>query len=161
MKKYFYLLGLISLFVIAQSCTNHSKSCNSDSNECNSILKVINAKTEPTAVEKIVKSNAFIDVDINRLAKQTAKGTRADNASDISKSKAAIYRFYSHVHVNDNNQYECTLKSAKEINVSQDVFDALQNNLDEMNKAIELCSKNGEKMNVMPITNKYLESLLK
>lgn len=161
MKKNYYLLGLLSLFVIAQSCTNHSKSCNSDSNECNRILKISNAKTEPTAVEKIVRSNAFIDVDINRLSEQTAKGTRADNASDISKAKAAIYRFYSHVHVNGNNQYECTLKSAKEINVSQDVFDALQNNLDEMNKAIELCSKNGEKMNVMPITNKYLESLLK
>ena len=161
MKKYFYLLGLISLFVIAQSCTNHSKSCNSDSNECNSILKISNAKTEPTAVEKLVRSNAFIDVDINRLSEQMANGTRADNASDISKAKAAIYRFYSHVHVNGKNQYECTLKSAKEINVSQDVFDALQNNLDEMNKAIELCSKNGEKMNVMPITNKYLESLLK
>ena len=148
MKKNYYLLGLLSLFVIAQSCTNHSKSCNSDSNECNRILKISNAKTEPTAVEKIVRSNAFIDVDINRL-------------SDISKAKAAIYRFYSHVHVNGKNQYECTLKSAKEINVSQDVFDALQNNLDEMNKAIELCSKNGEKMNVMPITNKYLESFLK
>ena len=66
MKKYFYLLGLISLFVIAQSCTNHSKKCSSDSNECNSFLKISNAKTEPTAVEKIVKSNAFIDVDINR-----------------------------------------------------------------------------------------------
>lgn len=161
MKKNYYLLGLLSLFVIAQSCNSNSKECNSDSNECNSILKISNAQTEPTAVEKLVRSNAFIDVDINRLSEQMANGTRADNAPDISKAKAAIYRFYSHVHVNGNNQYECTLKSAKEINVSQDVFDALQNNLDEMNKAIELCSKDGKKMNVMPITDKYLESLLK
>ena len=45
--------------------------------------------------------------------------------------------------------------------IKENKDNAYQNNLDEMNKAIELCSKNGEKMNVMPITDKYLDSLLK
>lgn len=136
-------------------------SCGSDTKDAALLQKVVAVPTEPSAVEKIVKSNSFIDIDINDVAKQLATGTRAVNTNDLAMTKAAVYRFYSHVRLNADHQYECTLTSAKDINVSQNVFDVLSKNLDDMNKFIKESSKSGQSVEVPKITEDYLNSLLK
>lgn len=136
-------------------------SCGSDTKDAALLQKVVAVPTEPSAVEKIVKSNSFIDIDINDVAKQLATGTRAVNTNDLAMTKAAVYRFYSHVRLNADHQYECTLTSAKDINVSQNVFDVLSKNLDDMNKFIKESAKSGQSVEVPKITEDYLNSLLK
>ena len=136
-------------------------SCGSDTKDVALLQKVAAVPIEPSAVEKIVKSNSFIDIDINDVAKQLSTGTRATNSNDVAMTKAAVYRFYSHVRLNADHQYECTLTSAKDINVSQNVFDVLSKNLDDMNKFIKESSKSGQSVEVPKITEDYLNSLLK
>lgn len=136
-------------------------SCGSDTKDVTLLQKVAAAPAEPSAVEKIVKSNSFIDIDINDVAKQLATGTRAANSNDLAMTKAAIYRFYSHVRLNKDKLYECTLNSAQDINVSQNVFDILSKNLDDMNQYIKEAKNSGQEVVVPEITDEYLNSLLK
>lgn len=154
MKKYI-------LLVLVGILTTVFYGCDSDTKDVALLQKVVAIPTEPSAVEKIVKSNSYIDIDINDVAKQLATGTRAANTNDLAMTKAAVYRFYSHVRLNADHQYECTLTSAKDINVSQNVFDVLSKNLDDMNKFIKESAKSGQSVEVPEITEDYLSSLLK
>ena len=67
MKK-FVLYILSAVFIITLN------SCDSESNDATIVQKIAAVSTEPTAVEKIVKNNSFIDIDINHAAKQAAMG---------------------------------------------------------------------------------------
>lgn len=62
MKK-FVLYILSAVFIIPLN------SCDSESNDATIVQKIAAVSTEPTAVEKIVKNNSFIDIDINHAAK--------------------------------------------------------------------------------------------
>lgn len=118
MKKLITCIFVLSAFIVLSSCDSDS--------DPTAIQKIAAIKTEPTAVEKIINNNSFIDIDLSQISKQIAMGTRAAKAEDLAKTKAAIYRFYSHVHLNENKQYVCLINSAQEINVSQNVFDTLK-----------------------------------
>ena len=150
MKKFvLYILSTVLIITL--------NSCDSESNDATIVQKIAAVSTEPTAVEKIVKNNSFIDIDINHAA----MGTRATDTEEMAKAKAAIYRFYSHVRLNESKQYECTLTSAKEINISQNLFEALLQNLEAMNSFIKEGTKSGQNVVAPEITEEYLNSLLK
>ena len=149
MKKLITCIFVLSAFIVLSSCDSDS--------DPTAIQKIAAIKTEPTAVEKIINNNSFIDIDLSQISKQITMGTRAAKAEDLAKTKAAIYRFYSHVHLNENKQYVCLINSAQEINVSQNVFD----NLDETNSIIEQTIDSGNNIIVPEITTEYLNSLLK
>lgn len=153
MKKLITCIFVLSTFIVLSSCDSDS--------DPTAIQKIAAIKTEPTAVEKIINNNSFIDIDLSQISKQITMGTRAAKAEDLAKTKAAIYRFYSHVHLNENKQYVCLINSAQEINVSQNVFDTLKKNLDETNSIIEQTIDSGNNIIVPEITTEYLNSLLK
>ena len=73
---------------------------------------------------------------------------------------AAVYRFNIHVSVVDGLYY-CSLKNGAEINISEDLFKYMIDNLEEMNGSIKEYAEKGEKVNVIEPTEEYLESLLK
>lgn len=110
MKKLITCIFVLSAFIVLSSCDSDS--------DPTAIQKIAAIKTEPTAVEKIINNNSFIDIDLSQISKQITMGTRAAKAEDLAKTKAAICRFYSHVHLNENKQYVCLINSAQEINVS-------------------------------------------
>lgn len=153
MKKLMTCIFVLSAFIVLSSCDSDSAPT--------AIQKIATIKTEPTAVEKIINNNSFIDIDHSHISKQITMGTRAANAEDLAKAKAAICRFYSHVHLNEKKQYVCLINSAQEINVSQNVFDTLKKNLDETNSIIEQAFDSGNNIVVPEITTEYLNSLLK
>ena len=74
--------------------------------------------------------------------------------------KAVLYRFYSHVKTIDGKNI-CSLKDAREINVSENLFSILQKNLKAGNDWVERCKEEGKEVVVMEITDEYLNSLLK
>ena len=153
MKKLITCIFVLSAFIVLSSCDSDS--------DPTAIQKIAAIKTEPTAVEKIINNNSFIDIDLSQISKQITMGTIAAKAEDLAKTKADIYRFYSHVHLNENKQYVCLINSAQEINVSQNVFDTLKKNLDETNSIIEQTIDSGNNIIVPEITTEYLNSLLK
>ncbi len=111
---------------------------------------------------QLVESGEYIDLDIKTLALSNSvnQGVTRSLKDDSDKAFAALYRFYSHVTVVDD-QYICDLKSGKDINVSERVFNELSNSLAEMNRHIGEAKAKGEPVHVSVPDSAYLESLLK
>ena len=115
-------------------------------------------------IRAYVESNDFIDVDYKAIEYATINPTssRAENVTeeDHAKMMAAVYRFQKHVSVIDG-LYSCSLKNGAEINISEELFKSMIDNLEEMNSFIKEYTEKGEKVNVIEPTEEYLESLLK
>lgn len=123
----------------------------------------IPAQPSGELIRAYVENNDFIDVDYKAIeyAAINPTSSRAENVTeeDHAKMMAAVYRFNKHVSVIEG-QYSCSLKNGAEINISEELFKAMIDNLEEMNTFIEECAKKGKKVNVIEPTEEYLESLL-
>lgn len=145
---------IIALFIITTIC-----SCQSELD--NTIQNVSTIQTETNAVKKYVDENTFIDLDVTALAKEIASpDTRtAVDLDKVAQMKAAIYRFYSHVEL-EEGVYVCHLSAASDINVSESVYQALLENLNAMNSSIQKAKEAGQEINLPEVNEAYLNSLL-
>lgn len=152
-KKIVLLLMAISFMTITYSC---------QADLDDTLQNISSVETNAATVKKYVNENIYIDLDVYQLVKDVASPkTRASvNIDQIAQMKAAIYRFYSHVQV-VNGFYKCSLKAASDINVSEGVYTALLNNLNDMNKKIQKAIDKGISFNVQEADEEYLNSLLK
>lgn len=139
MKKLFYVLTILLMIGCAPTINNNTAS-----------------QIDKTAKD-YVKSNAFLDFDIDNLDVQTRS---AQNVVDNEMFKAALYRFYRHVK-NINGYDECDIKSGKDINVSDKVFSYLINNMNSYNQLIKDAKDKGENTITKPLDESYFENLLK
>ena len=125
---------------------------------------VLQNKPSSELVRAYALSDDFLDVDYQAIEYATINPTssRTEDVTeeDHAKMKAAVYRFNKHVSVVDGLYY-CSLKNGAEINISEDLFKYMIDNLDEMNGFIKEYTEKGEKVNVIEPTEEYLESLLK
>lgn len=134
-------------------------SCNSENNQLDILIK---SESDNNLVQTYVKENRFIDVDIMDVSNKlmdidTKSGTL--NEDELAQAKAAIFRFYSHVTIEDG-YYICTIKSAEGINVSQKTFDELLNGLRILNKGVEKAKQDGLPVKLREPSKEYLNSLL-
>lgn len=152
-KKIVLLLMAISFMTITYSC---------QADLDDTLQNISSVETNAATVKKYVNENTYIDLDVYQLVKDVASPkTRASvNIDQIAQMKAAIYRFYSHVQV-VNGFYKCNLKAASDINVSEGIYTALLNNLNDMNKNIQKAIDKGISFNVQEADEEYLNSLLK
>lgn len=128
----------------------------------NVMQTIATVQTETNAVKKYVDENTFIDLDVMALAKEIASPDTqaAIDLDKVAQMKAAIYRFYSHVEL-EEGVYVCHLSAASDINVSESVYKALLDNLNAMNSSIQKTKETGQEINVPEINEAYLNSLLK
>lgn len=141
---------------------------------CKSGNKTEDKSTESTAetpqmtdtpkglVKKYVEDNTYIDVDIPSIAYSLANPSAVSgtiSGDDMAKAKAAIYRFYKNVSIVDG-YFTCSIQSGSDINVSDNVFTALSENLNEMNSHIKEAKAKGETVNLFEPDENYLNSLL-
>ena len=59
MKKLITCIFVLSAFIVLSSCDSDS--------DPTAIQKIAAIKTEPTAVEKIINNNSFIDIDLSQI----------------------------------------------------------------------------------------------
>lgn len=85
MKKLITCIFVLSAFIVLSSCDSDS--------DPTAIQKIAAIKTEPTAVEKIINNNSFIDIDLSQISKQITMGTRAAKAEDLEKRKQLFIVF--------------------------------------------------------------------
>lgn len=126
-----------------------------------SLEAVLDTPVNKVQVKSLVENNDYLDVDVDELTKTLS--TRSKNHIDttaLSKMRAALYRFYSHVKVTDG-KYVCDLKNAEEINISERLYETISNNLAQMNSWIEESKKNGKEVMIQEVNEEYLNSLLK
>lgn len=120
-------------------------------------------KPSSELVRSYVESNDFIDVDVKAIEysaiNPASSRSKMVTEEDQAKMIAGIYRFYKCVSVIDG-LYSCSLRSGADINVSEDMFILMLNNLEEMNGFIKKAKAKGETVHVMEPTEEYFESLL-
>ncbi len=117
--------------------------------------------THAASVKEYVDNNAFIDVDVEALVNIVANPDLRSsvNKDDVAKMKAAVYRFYSNVKIEDG-YYTCNIPDGAAINISETVFSALKENLDEMNSAIKVARDEGREVKISEPDSTYLNSFL-
>lgn len=150
--KIYILVLLLCLPVIITGCAKNQEN----------VVKIDDKDVKgETRTRSYVESGEFIDVDIKTLALSNAVNRRMTrtHTEEEDKAYAALYRFYSHVTV-ENDKYICSLKSGKEINISETLFNDLIKSLDDMNKLIEENQAKGERVIIDVPDSTYLESLL-
>lgn len=138
--------------------------CANEANEPVSITDLANSVEAPEGlVRTYVDNNTYIDVDVPSIVAGLVNpsGRSASvNADDFAKMKTAIYRFYKNVSLEDG-YYVCSIQNGSEINISENVFNALHDNLDQMNAFIKEVKNKGETVHIMEPDEAYLNSLLK
>lgn len=153
MKIYSIIIVLTSVLLL-NGCNNNSNSYIKNSDNENT--------TQPMSAKEYVENNTYINVDIIAISNALSNSLSRDNSiseEDMAKTKAAIYRFYKNVTM-DNGIYSCNLTSGEEINVSSEVFSVLLDNLNEMNKSAQEIRDKGGKIEMSVPDENYLNSLL-
>ncbi|MDE6142458.1 MAG: hypothetical protein K2F94_00100 [Muribaculaceae bacterium] len=150
---------IIPLFVaiILSACGNVDNS---------NVDNTVNYSGEGSLARRIIDENTFIDFDMKELTEETVitahSKTRLSSPKHMEASaeaKAATYRFYSNIKI-ENNQLIQTAKSGKELNMSEKVFNAYMDNIDELNRFAREAIERGDSIVIPEITDEYLNSLL-
>lgn len=143
--KNIQVLTVALLFALA-GCAKKEK-------ESSLLMGPITSVTTTVSARQYAETDSFLNVD--------ARGKSISELSDTSKAKlkAAVYRFYKHVSLN-NDHYSTTLKTGSEIKMSDDLFSFLKEDLDRLNTQIEQSKKTGKKYELPEVTPEYLNSLI-
>ncbi len=150
-------LFLILAFPLIAGCANREKA---PAPVMDGVVLPIKPSSE--LVRDYALSNDFIDVNFKAVEKATLNpASRSEDVTeeDFAKVWAAAYRFYRHVSLEDS-MYVWDINNGADINISEEIFNAFTNNLDEANAAVKEWNAKGEKVDLRPITEEYLESLL-
>lgn len=125
---------------------------------------LVEQESNSNKIEQYADVDEFIDVDIADVSKRltdtaTKSGDMNVEEKEMAQVKAAIYRFYSHVTLEEGH-YVCTIKDAQEINVSPKTFEELLEGLDILNKGIDKAKEDGIPGEPQEPSQQYLNSLL-
>lgn len=140
--KFSYYLSLLFTVLFFCSCSQENKS--------------ESQTPAPLTAKEYVENNVYIDV---KDFGETLTSARKNDPERVAQMKAANYRFYSHVKVVDN-QYVCDLTSADQINLSPAMFTKMLNALKSTNEEIRKSEAEGRKVELGPLGEEYLNSLL-
>lgn len=153
MKKIWIPLAVFTVVLIS-SCQQHTDKKQEVINQADSSLSAGGDKPE-IDIRKLAHSDVFIDADL----KEPIQINKIP-VTEVPKFKAAVYRFYSHVKL-EKGKYVCALKNGKEINISEKIFSAFLNNMNELNQQAAKARAGGGNMQMSEIDDAYLNSLLK
>lgn len=158
------ILSLSAVLLLAMTaCTSMSESSSVSSagipseTELAESLPVVKAK-------ELVDNNTYIDVDpewFDNQARLSPNTAHLEHPREFEMLRAATYRFYSRISLLDG-KLVCSAKKASDINVSERVFNYMNDNFNETNRIEEEGLKNlGKEYTPILPPAAYLEALLK
>ena len=152
MKINSFLL-IVSLLVVG--CTNKVDV------PAQEVDEIVVMKAPASLVQQYVLSDTFIDVDAKAFSEiiTNPDSLSAVSSDDIAKMKAALYRFYKNVRLEDGI-YICDIEDGKSINISESLFVTLKDNLQKMNDGVKKASEKGIEVVQSKPDSAYLNSLL-
>lgn len=125
----------------------------------------------------IEKDNMYIDVDFDFVGEALNKHVRENRDKMLSDpqiafraimkeypqefemSRAAWHRFFSNGKIVDH-VWECSAKTASELNMSERAFNFMANSMKEMREKLEEDKAEGGIIHDMPVTQGYLDGLI-
>lgn len=143
-KSIFYLCSLFLVLGCSERTNKEARSIDDS--------ELISAKA-------LVENNDYIDVDKDALNFSEMIGN--DDAASVegNKIKAAYYRFFQHVKLEDG-RYVCDVEDAKDLNISPRLFNALLKEIEQVNVEIENAEKENIPITIPELNEEYLQSLL-
>jgi predicted HTH transcriptional regulator len=150
------------LLLIAIAVTAGSLGCNKNSSKpITPTQQAIQVRTLSTVnvslrVKELVKNDDVIDVDVAKISDPSAKLSDEDYA----KVRASIYRFYKNVKLQDGQYVYYGSTNPDTVKLSSRLLKAFTKNLNDMNNEIEKAKAKGKTIDLPPIDNHYLNSLL-
>ncbi|MDE5836344.1 MAG: hypothetical protein K2H50_05005 [Paramuribaculum sp.] len=152
MKINSFLL-IVSLLVVG--CTNKVDV------PAQEVDEIVVMKVPASLVQQYALSDTFIDVDAKAFSEiiTNPDSLSTVNSDDIAKMKAALYRFYKNVKLEDGI-YICDIEDGKSINISESLFVTLKENLQKMNDGVKEAHEKGIEVVQSKPDSAYLNSLL-
>lgn len=120
---------------------------------------VLSVPCDAACIQTYMRENVYIDVDIKALARAICAGEEVD-ARLMAQAKVALYRYFSQVTV-EGGHYRCEMSSGDGMALSPRLFDALQENLQEMNRGVDAMRRRDATLQLPPVDSAYLQSLLR
>lgn len=157
-RRYLYIESMKRVKILCACLVMLLSACSESSTEGGTVGRSAYA-VDTAVVQKYLRENVYIDVDMKTLARAVAAGDKVD-AVDMARVRVALYRYFSHVEIMEEH-YRCSLRSGEEIAVSSRVFDAMQENLRETNKAADEMRSRDTTFQLPPVDSAYRASLLK
>ena len=143
-KSIFYLCSLFLVLGCSERTNKEARSIDDS--------ELISAKT-------LVENNDYIDVDKDALNFSEMIGNDDVASVEGNKIKAAYYRFFRHVKLEDG-RYVCDVEDAKDLNISPRLFNALLKEIEQVNIEIENAEKENVPITIPELNEEYLQSLL-
>ncbi|MFU1857937.1 hypothetical protein ACK8HY_13045 [Sphingobacterium sp. NGMCC 1.201703] len=118
-------------------------------------LEALSAIPLDHSIDTLAKGTAFIDVTLPANA-------RIDELSqqELGLLKAAAYRFYRHVSLEDN-QYKVDIKDPKSLHIADQVVTAYEQAITNTNHFADSMAKAGQAIQLPVVNAEYLNNLLK
>ncbi|TCD29753.1 hypothetical protein EZ456_01665 [Pedobacter psychrodurus] len=140
-------------------------SCTKKNDESKQLMDKISSYKSSISVKALVEKKSFIDVDFAKIAPIKLRSNKTEKEMreqelEMAKAKAAVYRFYSHVKL-INGLYKVEIENGKSINISENSFIFIENNLKANNDWIEKEKAAGKIVDTPPVTSEYLNALIK
>lgn len=137
---------------------------------CNKKTETLSAKdlnkiklTETMGLtKKYVEENKFIEtIDLDKIKQEFADLSKNKyQKPESAKAKAVVYRFYQHVKLIDG-KYVVGINNGKVINISEQLFATLKGGIDDTNRLVDSLRQKKQVIELPPVDNAYLSSLLK
>ena len=114
--------------------------------------------SETNTVKELVESNEYISLPYLEIL-ETKVNNDLIPSNNVIKYKAALYRFYSHVIVDEYGIGTCLTKGGEDLNIDEALYFDIYQNWKLFNEQMKLNLLEGEKIYVTPI-DIYLKQLL-
>ncbi|MDF2518849.1 MAG: hypothetical protein K0R59_4145 [Sphingobacterium sp.] len=144
------LIVLMALAICAVACNSKKENGVPVVN-----LEALSAIPLDHSIDTLAKGTAFIDVTLPANA-------RIDELSqqELGLLKAAAYRFYRHVSLEDN-QYKVDIKDPKSLHIADQVVTAYEQAITNTNHFADSMAKAGQAIQLPVVNAEYLNNLLK
>ena len=147
---------LLSFIFLLGMCGCNNNQAVSDGNNNTPSVEDTAIKT----VKEYIDSGEFIDVvpevDLNGTFTHSVQDKRVVDYQMM----AATYRFYKNCTQDEDGIITCNVKSGKDLNISEEIFELRIRDMESCNEWVRKCQKEGEKYKITRLDEKYFNQLL-
>lgn len=125
---------------------------------CSSNQNVTKPDDKGLTAREMIEKNTFLDLSEDELYPKTRSAAVSRMLSPTFR--AACYRFYKAVTLDENGIATCSARKGADLNMSEALFDDYMSDMEKLNEMIRKDLEKGIKGKRSPLSDAYFERLL-
>lgn len=117
-----------------------------------------NPEDKGLTAREMIEKNTFLDLSEDEMYPKTRSAAISRMANPIFR--AACYRFYKAVTIDENGIATCKAQKGADLNMSEALFDDYMSDMENLNEMIREDLEKGIKGKRAPLSDAYFERLL-